>query len=60
MNDAAQQFYFSGEKALLNFNCVQSTLEPAIFFYHQENELCDVLACHVDNFLDAGNAQRIL
>ena len=42
---------------MLKLTCVQATLDPAIFFYHQDNKLCGVLACHVDDFLHAGNAQ---
>ena len=42
---------------MLKLTCAQATLDPAIFFYHQENKLCGVLACHVDDFLHAGNAQ---
>ena len=42
---------------MLKLTLVQATLDPAIFFYHQDNKLCGVLACHVHDFLHAGNAQ---
>ena len=37
--------------------CTQATLDPAIFSYYQDNEFCGILACHVDDFLHAGNSQ---
>ena len=47
----------SVKEALFKLTCVRATLDPAIFFYHQHNKHCCVLACHVDDFLHAGNAQ---
>ena len=47
----------SVKEALLTLTCVQANLDPAIFFYHQDNKLCGVLTCHVHDFLHAGNAQ---
>ena len=57
LNDAVRQFYLSVKESLFKLTCFQVTLDPAIFFYHQHNKHCCVLACHVDDFFHAGNAQ---
>ena len=59
LNDTALQFYHSVKEALLKLTCVQAILDQAIFFDHQDNKLCGVLACHVDDFFDAGKAQFV-
>ena len=57
LNNAAGQFHLSFKEALLKLTCTQATLDPALFFYYQDNKLCSILACHVDYFLHAGNYQ---
>ena len=56
LNDAARQFYESVREVLMQLKCNQSGLDPAIFYYKQDGVTCGVLACHVDDFLHAGDA----
>jgi hypothetical protein len=54
LNDAARQFYLSVAEQLLRTGCVQSTLDPALFFKFDKGQLIGIVACHVDDFLHAG------
>ena len=39
LNDAARQFYVSVSELLLKLGCVISSLDPALFYYRQEDNL---------------------
>ena len=55
LNDAARQFYQSVVDILKTLNCLQSSLDLALFFLKQGNELFGMIACHIDDFLHAGH-----
>ena len=57
LNDTARQFYLSVNEAQLKLTCTQANLDPEIFCYYQDNKLSGTLACHVEDFLHAGNSQ---
>ena len=56
LNDAARQFYRSVVECLKGTGCVQSTLDPALFYLLEREELIGIIACHVDDFLHSGTA----
>ena len=55
LNDAARKFYLSVEECLLQAGCGKSKLDPALFYYHIDDKLCGMIACHVDDFAHVGN-----
>ena len=57
LTDAARQFYDSVCEVLIQLGCVQSTLDPALFYFNQDNVVQGLFACHVDDFLHAGNEE---
>ena len=54
LNDAARHFFHSVKESLISLKCRQSRLDPAIFCYYQDECLCGIIVCHVDDFLHAG------
>ena len=57
LNDAARQFYASVSDELTKLGCIQSVLDPAVFYYKADGSLQGFIVCHVDDFLHAGNAK---
>ena len=57
LNDAARQFYRSVADCLKNVGCIQSALDPALFYKLENDELIGMIACHVDDFLHAGTTR---
>ena len=55
LNDAARQFYYSVVEELIKLGCVQSVLDPALFYKKGKNgNLVGLLVSHIDDFLHAG------
>ena len=54
LNDAARQFYNSVKEELIKLGCVQSKLDPALFFLRHNGKLTGMIGCHIDDFLHAG------
>ena len=58
LTDAARQFYLSVNQALRNQDCIQSELDPSLFYYkNQQGVLDGMLVSHIDDFLHGGNLQ---
>ena len=58
LNDAARQFYQTVTECLNNLGCIQSKLDPALFYrVNSEGNLMGLLACHVDDFHHAGTEE---
>jgi hypothetical protein len=58
LNDAARQFYLSINQALRNQGCVQSELDPSLFYYKSKSNVVDgILVSHIDDFLHGGSKQ---
>ena len=56
LNDAARQFYLSVNQALRNQDCIQSELDPSLFYYKNQNGMLDgMLVSHIDDFLHGGS-----
>ena len=56
LNDAARQFYESVVESLLSLGCQRSNLDPALFYRRgPDGVLIGLIACHIDDFLHAGN-----
>ena len=52
--DAPREWYLSVKKELLATGCVKSRYDDAIFYWHKENTLQDILSAHVNDFCWAG------
>ena len=58
LNDAARQFYLSVNQALRNQDCIQSELDPSLFYYKNQNGMLDgILVSHIDDFLHGGSLE---
>ena len=57
LNDGARQFYLSVREHLLKIGCIQSSLDPALFFYRVKGKLIGLICCHIDDFLHAGECE---
>ena len=56
LDDASLQFHFECKDKLLKLGCVQSEVDPCVFYhYNRDGELDGVLASHVDDFLHGGD-----
>ena len=44
-------------KYVIQLGCIQSTLDPALFYFNEDNVLQGLFACHVDDVLHAGNEE---
>ena len=56
LSDASLHWYTKVKKVLLSLGARNSKLDPAVFFW-SEDSLKGVLACHVDDFLWAGDLE---
>ncbi len=57
LNEAARQFYQSVTECLLLLGCEKSNLDPAFFYMKSDEKLVGMIACHIDDFLHAGNEE---
>ena len=56
LSDASRQFYLSVREKMLEVGCLQSRVEPSLFFYYGNGEkLRGILVSHIDDFLHAGD-----
>ena len=53
--DASRNWFLSVKKELLGLKCEQSKLDPALFYWHQNDKLEGLFLMHVDDFLWAGS-----
>lgn len=53
--DASRNWFFSVKKELVQLKCEQSKLDPALFYWHQEEKREGLFLMHVDDFLWAGH-----
>ncbi|CAC5414014.1 unnamed protein product [Mytilus coruscus] len=53
--DASRNWFLSVKRELLQLECIQSKLDPAIFYWHYNNTLEGLFLMHVDDFLWAGS-----
>lgn len=54
LNDAARKFFDSVASELYAAGCVQSQLDPSLYFYHENSAVHGVIVSHIDDFLYAG------
>ena len=54
LGDASRKWYNSVKAYLLSIGLVMSKADPALFYYHKDNNLIGMIAIHVDNFLWSG------
>lgn len=57
LNEAARQFYQSVADCLLSLGCTKSALDPALFYMKKDGQLKGIIACHIDDFLHAGDEE---
>ena len=57
LNDAARHFYQGVVEAMKQLGCKQSSYDPALFYMQKEGKLHGIMACHIDDFLHAGDKQ---
>lgn len=56
LNDAARQFYQSVVEVLTELGCINSLLDPSLFYkYDKSGVLEGILVSHIDDFLHAGS-----
>ena len=53
--DASRNWFLSVKKELEHLQCVESKLDPALFYWHQGDKLEGLFLMHVDDFLWAGS-----
>jgi hypothetical protein len=56
LNDAARHFYKGIVEAMISLGCQQSSYDPALFYLQRGGKLIGMMACHIDDFLHAGEA----
>ena len=55
LNDASLQFFTKSKKVLLGLGCIQSSMDPALFYkMDQKGELVGMICAHVDDFMHCG------
>ena len=52
--DASRKWYNRVKTYLLSIGLVMSKADPALFYYHDNNNLIGMIAIHVDDFLWSG------
>ena len=58
LNDAARQFYISINHALKSQGCIQSQLDPSLFYFKSDSNTVEgILVSHIDDFLHGGSIQ---
>ena len=56
LKDASRQWFFKVREKLTKLGCVQSRLDPGMFFkYNLNGKISGVIGLHVDDFLHAGD-----
>ena len=57
LKDASRQWFFKVKDKLLKLGCIQSRLDPGMFFFkNQSGKLIGTIGLHVDDFLHAGTS----
>ena len=56
LGDAARNWYDSILKEMMEIGCKKSLYEDALFYLKENDKLLGMMATHVDDFLNAGNA----
>ena len=59
LNDASRIWFFTVRKELLSSNCIQSTIDKAIFRWYENSKLAGLFVLHVDDFFYAGTKSFI-
>ena len=54
LNDAAREWYLKVHEAMAEMGGARSTLDNAIFFWREGNELTGICSAHVDDFILCG------
>ena len=57
LNDAARAWYFTVRSELLKLGCVQLQVDPALFYWYQDDKLAGLFVIHVDDFLWGGTKE---
>ena len=55
LDDAARSWFLEVEKDLKNLNCIQSKVDPCLFYFYDDDELIGIVFLYVDDFLHLGN-----
>ena len=55
LNDGARKWYITLKAKLTEYGCKPLTLDPSVYTYQVQNQLCGFLVLHVDDFLIGGN-----
>ena len=59
LNDAARAWYQKMKDILLKFNMKISSIDPAFFYFHENDELSGLMCMHVDDIYYAGTKSFI-
>ena len=54
LDDAARSWFLEVEK-LKEFRCIQSKVDPCMFYFYKENQFIGLVFLYVDDFLHMGN-----
>ena len=58
LNDASLPFFIKSKKVLLELGCKQSTMDPALFFKHNEKgKMIGLICAHVDDYIHCGTEE---
>ena len=58
LNDASLQFFIKSKMVLKQLGCIQSSMDPALFFKRNHNgELIGLICVHVDDFIHCGTSE---
>ena len=55
LNDGARKWYITMKGKLTEYGCTPLTLDPSVYVYQVQDQLCGFLVLHVDDFLIGGN-----
>ena len=55
--DAGRHWYLRIMEVLLDLGLIQCTYDKAIFLWYDNNNLCGIIACHVDDLMFGGTAE---
>ena len=54
LNDAARVWYFTVKNVLIELGCIQLKVDPAMFYWFQNEKLSGLFLIHVDDFIWGG------
>ena len=55
LSDASRYWYLRVKEELIKLGAIVSSVDPALFFWEDNNNLIGILACHVDDMIWGGN-----